>query len=81
MDSDQFGSQIMFHAAAMHTREVHGRLENVEFSWAGQAFRLGRYPIHFHMNGDVSGSYVKLVSNDFIVLSEPRFSFLPPTPL
>ena len=61
MDSDQFGSQIMFHAAAMETREVHGRLENAEFSWAGQAFRLGRYPIHFHMNGDVSGSYVKLV--------------------
>ena len=59
MDSDQFGSQIMFHAAAMETREVHGRLENAEFSWAGQAFRLGRYPIHFHMNGDVSGSYVK----------------------
>ena len=61
MDSDQFGSQIMFHAAAMETREVHGRLENAEFSWAGQAFRLGRYPIHFHMNGDVSGSYVKYV--------------------
>ena len=67
MDSDQFGSQIMFHAAAMETREVHGRLENVEFSWAGQAFRLGRYPIHFHMNGDVSGSYVKLVGSKTIV--------------
>ena len=22
-------------------------------------FRLGRYPIHFHMNGDMSQSYVK----------------------
>ncbi|XP_033099078.1 fibrocystin-L-like, partial [Anneissia japonica] len=22
-------------------------------------FRLGRYPIHFHLNGDVSGSYVR----------------------
>ncbi len=26
---------------------------------AGQAFRLGRYPIHFHMNGNMSSSYVK----------------------
>ena len=25
---------------------------------AGQAFRLGRYPIHFHMHGDASKSYV-----------------------
>ena len=49
----------MFHAAAIGTREVHGRLENIEVTWAGQAFRLGRYPIHFHMNGDVEGSYVK----------------------
>jgi hypothetical protein len=24
----------------------------------GQAYRLGRYPIHFHMNGDMRDSYV-----------------------
>ncbi|CAH1803036.1 unnamed protein product, partial [Owenia fusiformis] len=30
-----------------------------EVTYAGQAFRLGRYPIHFHLNGDMSGSYVK----------------------
>ena len=63
LDSDQFGSQIMFHAAEMNTREVMGRLENTEFTWAGQAFRLARYPINFHMNGDLSGSYVKYVVN------------------
>ena len=26
---------------------------------AGQAFRLGRYPVHFHMNGNMSLSYIK----------------------
>ena len=25
----------------------------------GQAFRLGRYPVHFHMNGNMSLSYIK----------------------
>ena len=31
----------------------------MEVRHAGQAFRLGRYPIHFHMEGDVHGSYVE----------------------
>ena len=26
---------------------------------AGQAFRLGRYPVHFHLNGNMSSSYIK----------------------
>ena len=26
---------------------------------AGQAFRLGRYPVHFHMNGNLNSSYMK----------------------
>ncbi len=26
---------------------------------AGQAFRLGRYPVHFHMNGNMSSSYIR----------------------
>ena len=28
----------------------------------GQAFRLGRYAIHFHLNGDMEGSYVRSVA-------------------
>lgn len=31
----------------------------MEFTRVGQAFRLGRYPIHFHLNGWVTKSYVK----------------------
>ena len=54
---DQFGSQIMLHKGP--NDKVVGRIEYVEVTRAGQAFRLGRYPIHFHLNGDVNGSYVR----------------------
>ena len=36
-----------------------GRFSNMELRQAGQAFVLGRYPIHYHMLGDVSDSYVR----------------------
>ena len=54
---DEFGSQIMLHKGPRDT--IIGRIEYVEVTHAGQAFRLGRYPIHFHLNGNVSGSYVR----------------------
>jgi hypothetical protein len=38
------------------------RLNNVEFTDVGQAFKLGRYAIHFHMIGAVHKSYVKEVA-------------------
>ena len=57
--SDQFGSQIMIHAPEQNKGDVIGRFSYIEVTHAGQAFRLGRYPIHFHLNGDVSGSYVR----------------------
>jgi hypothetical protein len=57
--SDQFGAQIMIHPQTPSNDEVIARLENVEVTWAGQAFRLGRYPIHFHLTGNVSRSYVR----------------------
>ena len=57
--SDQFGSQIMIHAPEQNKGDVIGRFSYIEVTHAGQAFRLGRYPIHFHLNGDVSRSYVR----------------------
>ena len=60
--SDQFGSQIMIHGPEFATADktfVIGRFEYIEVTHAGQAFRLGRYPIHFHLNGDVSESYIR----------------------
>lgn len=38
---------------------VLGRIEYAEFKHGGQPAIIGRYPIHFHMNGDVYDSYVK----------------------
>lgn len=36
-----------------------GRIAYVELRDVGQAFKLGRYPIHFHMIGTIHKSYVK----------------------
>jgi hypothetical protein len=39
-----------------------GRFSNVEVRHAGQGFRLGRYPVHFHMIGEVRNSFVRSCS-------------------
>jgi hypothetical protein len=39
--------------------KVSGKIENIELTNVGQAFKLGRYPIHFHLSGNVNGSYIK----------------------
>ncbi|XP_066530272.1 fibrocystin-L-like [Hoplias malabaricus] len=58
--SDQFGGCIMFHAPQPNKNLAIGRIEYVEVFHAGQAFRLGRYPIHWHLMGDVKfQSYVR----------------------
>ena len=57
--SDQFGGHIMIHAAVPSKNNVRAQLAYAEFTHFGQAFRLGRYPIHFHLSGNVSGSYVR----------------------
>lgn len=38
--------------------ESMGRIEYIEVRNAGQSFKLGRYPIHFHMIGNVMNSYI-----------------------
>ncbi len=40
-------------------QSVIGRIEYCEFRDVGQAFQLGRYPIHFHQIGTVHNSYIK----------------------
>uniref|UniRef100_A0A3B5MPL8 G8 domain-containing protein n=1 Tax=Xiphophorus couchianus TaxID=32473 RepID=A0A3B5MPL8_9TELE len=58
--SDQFGGCIMFHVPRPGENLALGRLEYVEIFHAGQAFRLGRYPIHWHLMGDINfKSYVR----------------------
>ena len=57
--SDEFGVQIMIHAPKKSSGMVKAQFNHAEIRHAGQAFRIGRYPIHFHVSGDVDGSYVK----------------------
>lgn len=39
---------------------VAGRFSFIEVTHAGQSFRLGRYPVHYHVGGNQAGrSYVK----------------------
>nr|XP_055075555.1 fibrocystin-L-like [Misgurnus anguillicaudatus] len=58
--SDEFGGCIMFHPPQPNQNLTIGRIEYVEVYHAGQAFRLGRYPIHWHLMGDVQNkSYVR----------------------
>jgi len=54
---DQYGAHIMIHSPG--DESCIGRIENVEFFNVGQAFKLGRYPIHFHMIGTVHQSYIR----------------------
>ena len=47
----------MLHSAGDDS--LTGRIEFAEFRQVGQAFQLGRYPIHFHMIGTVHNSYIR----------------------
>ncbi|MBN3294522.1 PKHL1 protein, partial [Polypterus senegalus] len=58
--SDQFGGCIMFSTPLPNQNSAIGRIEYVEVFHAGQAFRLGRYPINWHFMGDLKfTSYVR----------------------
>ena len=54
---NQYGAHIML--ASPSEESVVGKIENCEFVDVGQAFKLGRYPIHFNMIGTVTKSYIK----------------------
>lgn len=49
---NQYGAHIML--ASPGNESVVGKIENCEFFDVGQAFKLGRYPLHFHMIGTVT---------------------------
>ncbi|KAK4312053.1 hypothetical protein Pmani_016482 [Petrolisthes manimaculis] len=57
--SDQFGATVMIFGKEPNQDLVYGRIEYVEVTEAGQAFQLGRYPLHFHLVGNVETSYVR----------------------
>jgi hypothetical protein len=53
----KYGAHTMIHGAS--TAGTVGRIEYAEFTHVGQPKILGRYPIHFHMTGEMSDSYVR----------------------
>jgi len=56
----QFGAQIVLSTESdAEDNPLVGKFSNVEVRQAGQGLKLGKYPIHFHMVGNVSKSYVK----------------------
>jgi hypothetical protein len=59
--TDGFGATVMASPdmSLVNRESTIMRLSNVEFHHMGQDFRLGRYAIHFHMQGDSPSSYVK----------------------
>lgn len=50
----KYGVHVM-----MRGRGVKGRFSYIEVTRCGQAFQMGRYPLHFHMVGNVIGSYIE----------------------
>jgi len=54
---NQYGANIFIHSPGDDS--VVARLEQVEFTDVGQAFKVGRYAVHFHMIGSVHKSYAK----------------------
>jgi len=53
---NQYGAHIMMHSSG--DESLTGKIAYIELNDVGQAFQLGRYPIHMHMIGTVHNSYV-----------------------
>ena len=53
----QYGVHVMLFSPGNESSV--GRIENLEIFHAGQAYNLGRYPLHFHLIGDVTQSYIR----------------------
>jgi hypothetical protein len=60
LSCNQFGGQIFFHSPGHES--LVARLSNFEIRNGGQAFRLGRYAIHWHMVGNLRESFQRNVS-------------------
>ena len=52
-----FGAHIFLHSHG--DESLTARFSWMELRKAGQAFRMGRYPIHFHNIGNVRNSYIR----------------------
>ena len=57
IESDLYGGHFMVFRPKRDSIDV--RISNVEFRFMGQAFRLGRYAVHFHLSEGMNGSFVR----------------------
>lgn len=55
LSCNQFGAQLFFHSPGHESLTV--RMSHMEIANGGQAFRLGRYAVHWHMIGNVRNSF------------------------
>ena len=62
LGSDEMGAVIIISPKYKNQGLVEARFSYIELTSVGQAFRVGRYPIHFHLPGVQSESYVRGVS-------------------
>jgi hypothetical protein len=58
--TNQYGATLFLHSTGDDSLEC--RLSYIELTDVGQAFKLGRYAIHFHMIGAVHKSYARGLS-------------------
>lgn len=54
--AENYGGHTMIHGRAK--KGAIGRVSYTEFIRGGQPRIIGRYPLHYHLNGDVDDSYV-----------------------
>lgn len=54
---NQYGATIFLHSVGDNS--LIARLNNIEMNQMGQAFKVGRYAVHFHMIGAVHKSYAR----------------------
>jgi cell surface hyaluronidase len=64
VQGDDSSEQAGFGGHTMILGSSTAHIEGVEFYHMGQAKRLGRYPVHWHLAGDAAGSYAKNNSID-----------------
>ena len=57
LGSDEMGAISLFAEKHKDRKETQIHISYVEYFWVGQAFRVGKYPIHWHMMGNVTGHY------------------------
>lgn len=51
LGASTYGGHIHIGGPYINSGLVRAYISYAEFNFMGQAFRLGRYPIHFHLNG------------------------------